>query len=70
MVEGNPNPKILHFFCATPKCAPALAPADEAEEVDSPSVRAGLALNAPTSKLDVDKRGVHAPCPCAESFSC
>jgi hypothetical protein len=67
MVEGKPNPKILRFFCATPptpKCAPA--PAD-------PSVRdpTGLALNAPTSKLDVDRRSVDASlaCPCAESLT-
>ena len=78
MVEGNPNPRILRFFCATPptpKYAPA--PADEEEDVDSPSVRApigpGLALNAPTSKSDIDKRGVDASlacaCACVESLS-
>jgi hypothetical protein len=76
IVGGNPNSTILHFFCAippTPKYDPA--PADEAEEVDSSIVRAAigreLALNAPTSKLDVERRGVDASLAwaCVESLS-
>ena len=76
IVEGNPNPTILRFFCATPptpKYDPA--PANEAEEVDSSIVRAAigreLALNAPTSKLDVERRSVDASLAwaCVESLS-